>query len=91
MTILSLSNRFIEGYIEMSTIINSWTKIEVKKSSDIQGTLDSLKELMDLKGNLKCNLKVTYKGQITRYGFVKGEMGADELESKLSKLCEELG
>ena len=89
MTILSLSNRFIEGYVNLPSIIGSQSRIEVKRNSDIQGTLDSIKELMDLKGKLKCNLKITWKGDFTRYNFINGTMNSSELEDKLEVICKE--
>ena len=90
MTILSLSNRLIEGFVEMPLIVGSRTKLEVKRNHDIQGTIDSIKELMDLKGQLKCNLKIVHTGDFTRYRFIKGEMNSEQFEEKLNEVCREL-
>lgn len=90
MTILSLSNRLIEGYVTMNYIVGGEAKIEIKRGKDIQGTLDSIEELMDLKGSLFCNIKITHRGDFTRYGFVSGEMTSHDFREAVTKVCKEL-
>ena len=91
MTILSLSKRTIEGYVTMPTILGGEpSRIEVKRNTDIQGTLDSVEELMDLKGSLYCCLKVIHNIEPTRYAFIKGDMKPDEFREKVAEVCREL-
>lgn len=90
MTILSLSNRTIEGFVKIPSILGSDSKIEVRKDNNIQGTLDSIEELMDLKGKLYCHLKIVHQQTPTRYAFIKGEMSSNEFRDKVTEVCKEL-
>lgn len=89
MTILSLSNRLLEGYVTLPSIIGERVKIEIKRDKDIQGALDEIEELMDLKGSLFCNIKIIHKSDLTRYGFVYGEMTSNEFREAVAKVCQE--
>ena len=87
MTILSLSNRLIEGYVTIPSTIGDKVKIEITRGKDIQGTLDSIEELMDLKGSLICDIKIIHSSDITRYGFVQGQMTSWECREAVAKVC----
>lgn len=89
MTILSLSNRLIEGYVSMPSILGERVKIEINRGKDIQGTLDSIEELMDLKGSLFCDIKIIHTSNFTRYGFVQGDMTSVEFREAVTKVCKE--
>ena len=90
MTILSLSKRTIEGWVQMPTILGGPpSNIQIKRSTDIQGTLDSIEELMDLKGSLHCNLKIIHSVEPTRYAFIKGDMKPDEFRDRVAEVCRE--
>ena len=79
----------MEGYIKLPSIIGERVKIEISRDKDIQGTLDSIEELMELKGSLFCNIKIIHKSNFTRYGFIEGEMTSSEFREAVAKVCKE--